>query len=187
MPLKSTAAGDVVAAARQSALFRNHQTAGDGAHDLSHLGAPVFVRALRPAGMDVSDAPDFYVIPVLDTTGATTDAAELELNPQHTAIHVIAIVSYNTPRPSGAIAQMRAEDAIALAARANVAPLRAAPPALVYFPADATAQQTGQIVWRAGGEFPADPLWLVTGGDGRSRVIGEDGAIYTLDQLPMQR
>ncbi len=78
--------------------------AGDHAHDLSRLGTPVFVRTLQLAG-NGRIWPDYYVVPILDANGAATDAAELELNPAHTAIHVVAIATYAQPHAAGVIAR----------------------------------------------------------------------------------
>jgi hypothetical protein len=158
----------------------------DHAHDLSHLGTPLLVRALQPG--DSSDAsavwPDFYVVPILDSHGNATDAAETQLDPSHTAIHVIAIAPYTTPRRGGAIAQLPASAAVG-ALQAHIALRKGAAPEPVYFPADAQAQQTGSVVWQAGGEFPADPVWVVPGADGQEHVVGDDGAVYAIGQLPM--
>jgi len=60
-----------------------------------------------------------------------------------------------------------------------------AQPRLVYFPMDAQAQVMGEVVWKAGGEFPGDPLWLVPAADGRDYVVGANGAVYTIGQLPI--
>jgi hypothetical protein len=57
-------------------------------------------------------------------------------------------------------------------------------PVLVYIPIDASAQETGKIVWVAGGESPVDPVWLIPGGDGRSHIVGTDGSVHFLDDLP---
>jgi hypothetical protein len=130
--------------------------------------------------------PDFYVVPILDSTGAATDAAELSLNPSHTAIQVIAIVTYSQPHAQGAIARMTASSAVASVASQQHSALRSgAAPWLVYFPADAAAQETGQVTWTGGGEYPADPIWLVPGADGRDHVVGVDGRVYSPAQLPL--
>jgi hypothetical protein len=188
IPLRSTSPGDILAAVRKSTLFTEPRgDTGDHAHDLSRLGTPVLVRALQPTSASPAAVwPDFYVVPILDTHGTTTDAAEAQLNSGHTAIHVIAIATYTMPRPAGAIAELSASAAVtAVEAHAHTTLRGGAQPELVYFPADAQAQQTGAVVWRAGGEFPADPIWLVPGADGQDHVVGDDGAVYAIGQLPM--
>src|SRR5262249_32810083 len=67
--LRSTASGDIIAAARSSTLFREQRT-GNGAQlqDLSRLGTPLLVQPLRPStrvGGQIVVYPDFYVIPIL--------------------------------------------------------------------------------------------------------------------------
>ena len=187
IPLRSTAPADILAAARQSSLFQqNLAGTGDHVSNLSRLGAPVLVRALQPAGAVAGQYPDFYVVPILDASGAATDAAELALNPAHTAIHVIAIVTYGQPHARGAIPRLTTAAAVAAVVAQQHSALRPGTiPQLVYFPTDATAQETGQITWTGGGTFPADPIWLVPGTDGRDHVVGVDGRAYYPQQLPM--
>lgn len=187
IPLRSSAPADILAAARKSSLFQQN-LAGSGDHisDLSRLGAPVYVQAIQPAGAAVGQYPDFYVVPILNTSGATTDAAELELNSSHTAIQVIAIVTYGQPHPHGSIARLPASAAVAAVSGQQHSAVRpGTAPQLAYFPADAAAQETGQITWTGGGEFPADPIWLVHGTDGRDHLVGVDGRTYYPGQLPM--
>jgi hypothetical protein len=185
--LRSTAPADVLAAARQSSMFQEDQSSGgDHITNLSRLGTPVLVRALQPAEAIAGQFPDFYVVPILDASGAATDAAELALNQAHTAIQVIAIVTYSQPHADGAIARMTAATAVtAVGAQQHTALRPGTTPQLVYFPADANAQETGQVTWTGGGEFPADPMWLVPGTDGRDHLVGVDGRTYTPEQLPM--
>jgi hypothetical protein len=186
IPLRSTAAADIQASARQSSLFQGDQSASGDHADLSRLGTPVFVRAIRPAGAGADLYPDFYVLPVQDAAGAATDAAELELNPAHTAIQVIAIVTYSQPHVDGAIARLTASAAVAaVSAQRTVSARAGASPELIYFPADTAAQATAPSAWTGGGEFPADPIWLVPGADGGAYVVGADGRVYDLDQLPL--
>ncbi|MGH2504984.1 MAG: hypothetical protein ACRDID_20935 [Ktedonobacterales bacterium] len=186
IPLRSTAAADILASARQSSLFQGDQSASGDHADLSRLGTPVFVRAIQPKGAPATLSPDFYVIPVQDATGAATDAAELEVNPARSAIQVIAIVTYSQPHVDGAIARLTASAAAAaLSAQRAISPRAGASPELIYFPADTAVQATAPSAWTGGGEFPADPIWLVPGADGGAYVVGADGRVYDLDQLPL--
>ena len=188
IPLHSQAPGDIIAAARQSALFHESRAdAGDHMRDLSRLGRPVYVQALRPTGVTAADVPDFYILPILSQAGAATDAAELALNPAHTAIQVIAIVTYTAPRPDGAVAALQADQAVhAVATQRQEAAQAIKQPSLVYFPMDPAWQtsQTGQPAWTAGGALPADPIWLTTATDGNQYLVGNDGRLYTMNQLP---
>lgn len=187
IPLRSKAPSDILAAARQSSLFQeNLSGSGDHVSNLSRLGTPVFVRALQPPGAVAGQYPDFYVVPILDASGAATDAAELALNPTHTAVHVIAIVTYSKPHTHGAISSLSAAMAVAAVKAQQHSTLRPnAALQLVYFPADAVAFETGSVKWTGGGVFPADPIWLVPGSDGRDHLVGVDGRAYYLQQLPM--
>lgn len=187
IPIRSTASADLLVAARQSSLFtQNRSESGDHVADLSHLGTPFFVRPLRHVSSTNGVLPDFYVIPILNARGEATDAAELELNPAHSAIHVIAIVTYATPHPLGAISQVALPAAVAsVETHHHVKQRNGTQAQLVYFPLDAEQQQTGKLVWTAGGEFPADPLWLIQGADGQDHIVGDDGAAYYSNQIPL--
>lgn len=185
IPLKSQSVADIIAAARKSPLFNVDRSGnGDYVKDLSHLGTPVLVRALHaPSGIVL---PDCYVIPVQDSGGATIAAAELELNPTYSAILVMAIVTYTYPRPHNIIPRMSAAAALSVVAAQHHTSLRAsAQPELVYFPVNAYAQATGKIVWVSGGEYPADPIWLIPGADGQDHIVGADGRAYYLKDLPI--
>lgn len=187
IPLHSNSTGDIIAAARRSELFNEHSNdGGDHVSRLARLGVPVLVRAIQPPSAASGTYPDFYVLPILDSSGAATDAAELQLNATHTAIHVIAIVTYAQPHVQGAISRLDAAAAQStLRARRHIDLRSGAMPTLVYFPADPVAQETGQITWTGGGEFPADPIWLTPGADGHNYVVGTDGQVYDVAQLPM--
>lgn len=188
IPLHSLAPGDIIAAARQSELFHESRAdAGDHMRDLSRLGRPVYVQALRPAGMTTAEAPDFYIVPILNRAGVATDAAELALNPAHTAVQVIAIVTYTVPRTNGSAAALRADQAIhVVASQRQEAAQAIRQPYLVYFPMDPAWQssQGSQPAWTAGGALPADPLWLTTAADGKQYLVGNDDRLYTVSQLP---
>jgi hypothetical protein len=188
IPLHSQAPADIIAAARQSPLFQEPRTgSGDHVRDLSRLGRPVFVQALRPAGVSAAEVPDFYIVPILNQVGAATDAAELALNPSHTAVQVIAIVTYTMPHANGSVANLQANQAVhAVATQRQEAEQGIGQPHLVYFPLDPAWQvsQYGQHMWTAGGELPADPVWLVTATDKKQYLAGDDGRLYLVSQLP---
>lgn len=189
IPLKSTASADLIAVAKQSALF-NENRIGNGDHtaDVSRLGAPLYVQAIQPSGArnGAYVFPDYFVLPILSANGDTTDAAELELNSAHTAIHVIAIVTYTQRRPHGAITQRTADQAAAIIrTEHHIAPSVGKQAQLVYFPGDAQLQQKGEVHWTGGGEYPADPIWRVAGADGQDHFVGVDGHAYVTNQLPM--
>lgn len=187
IPLTSKAPGAIIAAARKSALF-NVDRSGDGDYlkDITHLETPVLVHALQVTGS--VPMPDYYIIPIDDRSGMIVGAAELELNATYTAVQVSSIVTYTTPRPHGHFAQMPQTTAQAnVAAQRHTAIRHGAQPQLVYFPVDANAQQTGAITWKAGGESPADPIWLIPGADGQDYIVGTDGRARTPNQLPIMK
>ncbi len=183
VPLRSTVPADVLAAARRGPLLEQSTDAAGNSLDLSRLGTPVLVYGL--AARSGAKLPDAFVIPTLDRFGRATQAAEAELNAAHTALHVTAVVTFTRPRPA-AIATLGAASAVAQVNRQRHTVLRSgAAPELVYFPVDAQGQVVGAVVWRAGGEYPADPIWRVPGADGRDYFVGTNGAVYSLDQLPI--
>jgi hypothetical protein len=183
IPLHSTASADILAAARQSPLLAEGTDDAGSALDLSRLGTPVLVQGL--AARSGARLPDVYVIALLDRRGRASEAAEAELNAAHTALHVTAVVTFARPRMA-AISTLNAASAVSRVGRARHTTLRAgSTPELVYFPVDAQAQVVGKVRWRGGGEYPADPIWRVPGADGRDYLVGTNGAVYTLDQLPL--
>jgi hypothetical protein len=188
IPLRSQAPADILAAARSGALLHDSQAGdGDGPHDLTHLGTPILVRALVPVGITTSQAPDFYVVPILNAAGATTDAVELALNPARTAVQEIAIITYSAPRANGAIAQARQDQAVQIVAKErHVALQSGGQPYLIYFMVAAPDPSIpgDPPLWSGGGALPADPIWLIPATDGQSYLAGDDGAVYAESQLP---
>lgn len=179
--LHSTAPNDILAAVSQSPLLA--ETAGDGSSPApAQLGMPVLVRGLPARSGQF--LPDVYVVPLLDRAGRATQAAEAVLNSAHTALHVTTVVTFTRAYPSTLVA-LSAHAAVGRLNRARHLGLHlGAAPTLVYFPVDAQAQASGQLAWRAGGEDPADPVWLIPAADGHEYVVGTNGAVYTLAQLP---
>lgn len=186
--LRSQAPADIIAAARNGPLFQDSQASGgDGGPDLSHLGTPVLVQALRPAGTTADQLPDFFVIPVLNAGGDTTDAVELALNPAHTAVQETAIITYTVPRQEGTISVLTQAQAVQMVmSQQHVAVPAAQQPSLVYFALDPQWQgsQSDQSGWAGGGALPADPIWLVPVAAGGPYLAGDDGTVYRVSQLP---
>lgn len=187
IPLPSHAPADILAAARSGQLFQESQASGgEGAPDLSRLGTPTFVQALRPTGVTADQLPDFYVVPVLNAGGDATDAVELALNPARSAVQEIAIVTYATAHADGAISALTQSQAVQMVvSQRHVAASALGQPSLVYFALDPQWQgsQSDQSGWAGGGALPADPIWLVPA-DGGPYVAGNDGAVYSVSQLP---
>lgn len=187
IPLRSQASADILAAARRGQLFQNAQANGGDGPDLSRLGIPALVQALRPTGVTADQLPDFYVVPALNAAGDASDAIELVLNPARTAVQEIAIVTYTTPRAGGAISALTQDQAAQLvASQRQVSASALGHPSLVYFALDPQwqANDNNQSGWTGGGALPADPIWLVPAANGEQYFAGEDGAVYTVDQLP---
>ncbi|MGH2518110.1 MAG: hypothetical protein ACRDHP_20900 [Ktedonobacterales bacterium] len=178
IPLKSQSSADIIAAAQQCTLINViRSTGGDYLTDLSHLGTPVFVHGMSAPGG--SAEPDFYVIPINDNAGSTVEAAEAELNPAHSALRIMAIITYGTPYLKDAIMHMSVNTAIAAVAAQHHTTLRAgAHPTLVYLIFDAFAMQMGKITWKSGGGYPGGPIWLIPGADGKDHLVGTDGHVY---------
>jgi hypothetical protein len=187
IPLTSKSPKAIIAAARKSALFNVDRSGnGDYLKDLSHLENPILVRAIHTPGSIAM--PDYYVIPIDDASGAIIAAAQLELNKAHSAIQVSAIITYPSPRPHGHLAQVSMATAMTNVSRQQHAPMKAgATGTLVYFPVDASLQETGKIVWKGGGEDPTDPVWLIPGANGQNHVVGTNGYVYAMSDLPIMK
>lgn len=177
----------IVEAARKSSLFHvNRSQGGDYLRDLSRLETPVYVRALHVTGSVI--LPDYYIIPIDDASGRMVGAAELALNPAHTAVQLTAIITYKTPRPHGQLALTQRSAAVTDLVRQVHTSLRpGAQPEMVYIPIDATALQTGAITWNGGGQYPADPVWMLPGADGKDHVVGTDNHVYAASDLPVMK
>lgn len=184
IPLASVSPANVIAAARRSTLFNENASSDGQVHDLSRLGAPVLVHALQ---VSASHAwPDVYVIPILDASGNVVAAAEADLSADHHAIDVSAIVTFGQPRAPGHLVRLDKQQALTAIQNQRHTALRAGATAdLVYFPGNADAQTLGQTHWSGGGESPFDPMWRVPGANQQTYFVGEDGAIYSSNQLPI--
>jgi hypothetical protein len=185
IPLASQSPSDIIAAARKSTLFTVDRSGnGDYVKDLSRLGIPQLIQALHMPGK--ASAPDYYDIPIFDGTGATIAVAQLQLDAAHTSIIVAAITTYAQPLPHDTLTHMSSAAAVsAVQARRHIGLQTGRQPRLVYFPGDRAAEATGKITWVAGGQMPYDPIWAVPGADGKDYIVGDDGQVYTLDQLPL--
>lgn len=176
----------IIAAAHKTTLFNVNRSNGGDYLDISHLEAPVYVQALHTAGSISS--PDYYIIPVDDTTGAMVGAAELALNPTHTAIQLTSIITYSSPRPHSQLSLVEQSTALAnLSTQKRISLRTGAQPQLIYVPIDSTALETGEITWDGGGLFPADPIWLIPGADGKDYVVGSDGHAYDMSSIPIMK
>jgi hypothetical protein len=187
IPLTSNAPGAIIAAARKSSLFKMDRSGnGDYLKDISHLETPVLVHAMHAAGS--ISMPDYYVIPIDGPGGTIIGAAELALNPEHTAIQVTSIITYDAPRPHGKMAHLDQGAAqSALATQKHVNLRNGAQAQLVYAPIDATALETGEVTWSGGGLYPADPIWLIPGSDGKDHVVGTNGKAFDASSVPLMK
>ena len=186
IPLASTAPADIVAAARKSPLIMTVSSGQGDTVDVTRLGTPVLVRAYLISSSN--PLPDYYDIPARDASGATIGVVLCTLNSQHTAISVDDIVGYSSPRSAGTITTLSAQDAVnAVSSQTHVAPRAGAAAELIYFPFDQMAEDTGKINWKAGGNTPYDPMWLVPGADGQDHLVGSDGHVYAPSQLPVKQ
>jgi len=185
IPLHSPSGADIIAAAKKSTLFHVDRTGkGDFLKDISHLGVPQLVQALHVAGK--ANAPDFYVIPIEDaSSGQTVGSAELQLNTAHTAVEVVAIITYIKPYAANSITWMTPAAAVAaVQAQHHVGLNSGAKPRLVYIPGDTAAQPTGTAHWVVS-QSPAEPDWAVPGADGQDHIVDANGHAHLPSELPM--
>ncbi len=183
IPLASDQPADVLTAMKSISLFHmNLNDNGDHIHDLSHLGTPLLVLALQPVGAHVSD---YYVLPVLNTAGATSDVLEYELNADHSALRFVTVVSYMKPFANGIVRFSAAQASAAVQTQRHIAAKAGAQLYLVFFPTNASARQSGNVVWNGGGDAPDNPIWLIPGEDDVNYVLGNDGKVYAQKDLPI--
>lgn len=183
IPLVSEQPADVLTAMKSISLFHmNLNDNGDHIHDLSHLGTPLLVRALQPVGAKVSD---YYVLPVLNTAGATSDVLEYELNTERSALRFVTVVSYMKPFANGIVQFSAAQASSAIQTQRRVIAKAGAQPYLVFFPTNASARQDGTVIWNGGGDAPDNPIWMIPGEDGVNYLLGNDGKVYAQKDLPI--
>jgi hypothetical protein len=184
LALASEAPNDILAAAKQSNVY-NIDASGQGdVVPVSHLGVPQLVSVL--VGKESASTPDYFDIPLLDSSSLVIGLMLCELNTDHSAIAVLGAEQFGQPRTSGSIAEVSEQQAESDVSSQHHTTLRSgAKPRLVYFPFDLNAQETGKLIWVAGGESPDDPVWDVPGADGQDHVVGSDGHVYFLSELPI--
>ncbi len=177
----STSPGAVLAAMKQTWIFQiDLNDGGDHIDDLSHLGTPFLVRGLAPQGATIAD---YYVLPIMDAHGVITDIGEFELNVTHTALRFAATTSFDG---RFRIVRQTASAAItAVKVQRHVSMRAGTQPYLAFFPIDAYDLETGKVVWKAGGLWPGEPLWLVPGSDGQNYLFGNDDKVYAQREIPM--
>ena len=179
--LASAAPNDVLAAMKQTWIFHiDLNDGGDHIQDLSHLGAPILVRGLAPAGKTI---PGFYVLPIMNARGDITDIGQFELNAAHAALRFVAVTSFDGRYP--VVRQSSSAAITAVRVQRHVALKSGAQPFLVFFPINGDDLRTGKVVWKAGGLWPGEPLWLIPGADGQNYIFGNDGKVYAEGELPM--
>ena len=186
IPITSDTPDAIIAAAHKTTMFNVNRSDGGDYLDISHLEAPILVRALPAVGSD--SMPDYYVIPIDDTSGAIVGAAELALNSTHTAIQLTSIITYSEPRPHGQMPHMGISVAESILSTQSHTTLRSGTqPQLVYVPIDAGALESGEVTWNGGGLYPADPVWLIPGADGQNHLVGTDGHAYEMSSVPVMK
>jgi hypothetical protein len=183
IPIKSTSAADILAAMKQTSFFQHTQNdSGDHIQDLSRLGMPALVRALQPP--TGGTVPDVYMLPVLNSSTAVSDAVQFVLNADHTQLRFSAAITY--PSPRAAFVRMTASSSVsAVSAQHNTALRANQQPYLVYFPTHAPAPNSAAPAWTAGGDSPFDPAWLVPGADGKDHIVCPDGSVHYPSELPI--
>jgi hypothetical protein len=184
IPLASQSPSDIIAAAKQSNIYQMNASGQGDVVPVSHLGTPVFVLGLSPSYSSL--IPSYYEIPLLDDAGTVIGALDCELNTNQTAISVVDSVQYGQPRSSGSVAQITMQQAFAeIATQHHVSPKTGTQPQLIYFAFNLSAEETGQINWKGGGNFADNPIWEFVGTDGNQQFAGDDGHAYYWDELPL--
>ena len=146
----------------------------------------MLVLALHPAGSIVM--PDYYIIPIDDTSGAIVGAAELALNPTHTAVQLTSIIARTPAHAHGHMPYMAQSTAQAdVAGQQHVALKSGAQPSSSQSQLMRAHSETGQVTWTGGGLYPADPIWLIPGADGQNHIVGTDGRSYNMSSVPVMK
>lgn len=189
--VKSTQSDDIIAAARATTTFQNvlaaHTSLGNALRT-GTLGTPTLVHAYRP----VPGMLDTWVIPVRQ--GANGQVVALLDFAYDTATKSMHATSFAGPFAPGdplygqPFPRMTMQNALSQAQnKRQVSEMAGAQPQLIYFPIDLdkTTGPHATVHWTAGGQFADTAIWLVHGSDAKDYFVGNDGQVYTPDQLPL--
>ena len=97
----------------------------------------------------------------------------------------VTVVSYMKPFTNGIVQFSAAQASAAVQTQRHIAAKAGAQPYLVFFPTNASARQSGSVVWNGGGDAPDNPIWMISGEDGVNYVLGNDGKVYAQKDLPI--
>ena len=157
------------------------------------LDVPALVHIIHPTPT-ASDywALDHWVVSVRNDTGAETGVFDFVYD---RANHRIRFAVYgdlppSDPRHGHIFPYISADQAVqTLRTTLGKAPLSGAAPQLVFFPVDAAylgpaGRGLGHARWTAGGEYPTDPVWFITGADGHTYFVGKDSHAHHEAEIP---
>lgn len=189
--IKSSQSSDIIAAARATTTFQNVMTAQTPLGDALRkgtLGTPVLVQAYRPTpGM-----LDTWVIPVLQ--GGDAHVVAMLDFAYDKAQHRLYATTFAGPFAPGdppygqPFPKLAADEALSqVQNKRHITEMAGAQPQLVYFPIDLdkTTGPHASMQWTGGGQFADTAIWLVHGADAKDYFVGNDGEVYTPDQLPL--
>ncbi|HEX8034001.1 MAG TPA: hypothetical protein VF510_09150 [Ktedonobacterales bacterium] len=189
--VKSTQSGDITAAARATRTFQSVQASQTPLGNLLRtgtLGTPVLVHAYRPTpGM-----LDIWVIPVLQSADAHVVALlDFAYDKGQQRLHATTFAgpfSQGDPAYGQPFPRMTMQDALTQAQnKRHISMMSGTQPQLVYFPVDLdkTTGPHATIQWTGGGQFADSAIWLLRGADAKDYLVGNNGEVYTPDQLPL--
>lgn len=189
--IKSTQSSDIIAAARATTTFQTvlaSQTPLGNALRTGTLGTPVLVRAYRPTpGM-----LDTWVIPVLRGSDAQVvallDFAYDKAQKRVRATSFAGPFAPGDPAYGQPFPRLTMQEALnQMQSKRHISAMASAQPQLIYFPIDLdkTTGPNATIHWTGGGQFADAAIWLIPGSDAKDYLAGNDGQVYTADQLPL--
>jgi hypothetical protein len=153
-------------------------------------GAPTLVHPIRMhTGMDIDDCPH-WLLPIYDGAGHLAVLADFIYDyPHHRlSFSTAGMIMPDDPRYRNPFPYLSSEQAATLLKRSRGVDARSDPaPELVFLPMNVgLPEQPGPAAgWHGGGVTPGDSVWLLAGSDDQDYIIGTDGHVCALGDLPL--
>ena len=137
----------------------------------------------RAAATHRRNRPDVYMLPVLNSATAVSDAVQFELNSDHTQLRFSAAITYPSPRT--AFVRMTSSASVSAVSAQHKTALRAnQQPYLVYFPTHASGINCASRCGRREAIRHSTRLACTRRG-WQGSFVCPDGAVHYPNELPI--
>ncbi|WIG58185.1 MAG: hypothetical protein OJF49_000930 [Ktedonobacterales bacterium] len=183
--LPSALPGDVLSAIAGSQAFKMLHSR----YQFTTLDLPVLVHTLSPFAPDDYYANDHWVTAVRDARNAEAGLFDFVFDRAHQRIRFAGYGALRStdPQYGHPFPFVSAQEALGrLQSERKLAVMTGTTPELVFFLVDSNwIGPEAPHHWTSGGNFPSDPVWMVTGSDGKHYIVGQDTHVYTPSMIPV--